>query len=297
MGLLPELQRAIKEGEAKLIAEEKRLAEAMRAAEEAKRKAEAEAAAAKSSSDAAKAAEAEKAAKAEAAKVAEFQAWEAEVLRKGEERKAAEEEKKKGEDEGGKYVQLVIEVRNDPNPSKGMGVDLSKQNMVVGLVRGGLAATDRKLQVGDTIIKVDGIGVEGKNALAAMDEKAEGYNWTVQALCGCRARLGRQRATSRPSAGCTRRAGARRGSRSAAGSAAGSCSTRRATAASCGTTSRPRPRLRCTFPVPVLYLPCTLPVPSLYLPCTFPVPNRYYESPSSKTHKVRDRGWLMISAS
>jgi len=70
-------------------------------------------------------------------------------------------------------------VRNDPRPEKGIGVELNSMNTVVAILKGGLAAKDGKLKVGDIVTAVDGISVKGKKCVSAMDETATSYKFTV----------------------------------------------------------------------------------------------------------------------
>mmetsp|Transcript_31792 Transcript_31792/g.66569 ORF Transcript_31792/g.66569 Transcript_31792/m.66569 type:complete len:1417 (+) Transcript_31792:14-4264(+) len=142
--------------------------------EEAKRIEEAEAEAKKSSD-----AQAEEAAR---QKIEEFKRWEAEVEAKAREREL-ERKKKLAEaqelDAGDGMEQLVIEVRNDTRPEKGIGIELNAMNTVVALLKGGLAAKDGKLKIGDIVTAVDGVSVKGKKATSAMNETATTYKFTV----------------------------------------------------------------------------------------------------------------------
>ena len=76
-------------------------------------------------------------------------------------------------------VEVSVAVRNDPRPEKGPGFEMSPMNTVTSLTRGGLAAKDGVLLVGDVITAVDGVKVMGKKAVSAMDEKADKYVLTV----------------------------------------------------------------------------------------------------------------------
>ena len=98
-------------------------------------------------------------------KIEEYKKWEAEVEAKARERemarkKAIADAQELGAGEGMETVE--IEVRNDPRPEKGIGVELNSMNTVVALLKGGLAAKDGKLKVGDIVTAVDGISVKGK---------------------------------------------------------------------------------------------------------------------------------------
>ena len=162
-GLSVELAAAIKEAEALLEEEAKRRAEV-----------EAAAAAAKAAADAEAAAAAEK-------KLEDFRKWEAEAEALAAQRKKELQAKAKAAEEAPPEgsTQLVVEVRNDPRPEKGTGIEIDASNVVTALVKGSFGAKDGRVRVGDQITAVDGTSVVGKKAVSAMDEKAAVYKLTV----------------------------------------------------------------------------------------------------------------------
>jgi len=103
----------------------------------------------------------------------EAKARERELARK----KAMADAQELGAGEGMESVEITV--RNDPRPEKGIGVELNAMNTVVALLKGGLAAKDCKLKVGDVVTAVDGISVKGKKCVSAMDETATTYKFTV----------------------------------------------------------------------------------------------------------------------
>ncbi len=162
-----ELAAAMKEAEQLLDEENKRREEVEKAAAAAAAAADAEAKAA-----------ADK-------KIEEYRKWEAEVERQEAARRKEREARAKGEvpaPEG--ITQLVVEVRNDPRPEKGTGIEIDGNNVVTALVKGSYGAKDGRVRVGDTIVAVDGTNVVGRKAVSAMDEKATTYKLTVQRFEG-----------------------------------------------------------------------------------------------------------------
>jgi len=167
-GLSVKLAGAISQAEGMLVAEEKRQAAA---------KAEAEAAS--------KAADAEAAAKAKK-QLDDIKKAEEEVRQHEAKRQQAKKEEEKAkvqkqqEAEGQNMRTLVVEVRNDPAPEKGTGIEINAQNVITALPRGGYGARDGRVRVGDIITAVDGTSVVGRKAVSAMDEKATSYKLTIQ---------------------------------------------------------------------------------------------------------------------
>ena len=104
----------------------------------------------------------------------ERQAAEREALRRQRERLEGEKASQLGE--GMERLELVV--RNDPDPEKGMGVHLSLAT-VTAVVRGGVAAREGLLRVGDIVEKVDGVSVRGKKVMALVPENATSVKLTV----------------------------------------------------------------------------------------------------------------------
>jgi len=50
---------------------------------------------------------------------------------------------------------------------------------ITALTRGGMAAKEGKLRVGDVIVAVDGVSVKGRKAVSTMDESATQYSFTI----------------------------------------------------------------------------------------------------------------------
>ena len=160
-------------------------AKAKQAAEEAQaaaKMASAEAAAAKSATEVADK-EAMDHLAATAAKIEEFKKWEAEVEKQAKEREAAKKERARLENEKAQVLgegmeRIEIAVRNDPDPEKGMGVQFS-MTTITSIVKGGVAAKEGLLHVGDIIEKVDGVPVRGKKILSVIPEKASSVKLVI----------------------------------------------------------------------------------------------------------------------
>jgi len=157
-GLSIGLAAAMKEAEGMLAAEEKRLAEAE--------------AAAKQQADAAATAEA-------AAKRAEYKKAE-EQVRQAEMKRKQQKEEEAQQAVGTNLKTIVVEVRNDPSPEKGTGIEINAQNVITALPKGGYGERDGRVRVGDIVTAVDGTTVVGRKAVSAMDEKATAYKLTIQ---------------------------------------------------------------------------------------------------------------------
>jgi myosin heavy subunit len=160
-GICTELTLLMAEAEAALAAETKRAQDAEVTA--------------KSSSDSA----AEEAAK---KKIEEYKRWEAEVESKAKERMQARKAAMTAAQEldaGEGMESITVEVRNDPRPEKGIGIELNSMNTITAIFKGGLAAKDGKLKIGDIVTAVDGISVKGKKCVSAMDEIATSYKFTL----------------------------------------------------------------------------------------------------------------------
>ena len=99
----------------------------------------------------------------------DFKKWEAEVEAKAAERmkaRKAAEAAVSQPDVGEGMESLTIQVRNDTRPEKGVGVEMNSMNAITAILKGGFAAKDNKLRVGDIVTSVDGISVKGKKARA-----------------------------------------------------------------------------------------------------------------------------------
>ena len=74
---------------------------------------------------------------------------------------------------------VTLTVKNDPRPEKGLGVEFNDMNAVVAIMKGGVAAKEGKLKVGDVVTSVDGISVKGKKVLSVMSESATSFSLVV----------------------------------------------------------------------------------------------------------------------
>ena len=57
-------------------------------------------------------------------------------------------------------------------PGLGLGADFDGANTVVSLVKGGAASQQGLLRLGDVVVSVNGVNVQGKKCLSAVPEEA-----------------------------------------------------------------------------------------------------------------------------